>query len=325
MPSDVVHSDPTYLHCPAVRVTPYGRDDRPEHWQAVTYWFTDPVTIGYVRREEQPEITAARRPPVRRNMPALAGVLGLIDHGQRATILQLVDCLRFRGTRHAAVEAWTPTAAGWAHTLFPYWRTAPLDDWPYKPSQDFPLYCLGTTEPSTATWTWSAPGSITYGVQEGATALFAVDAPPPPPPGLPDMSPDTVRPSGPVRRTRVPEGKEAGPAPTPTSTDTPGQRADTAGEDTPRKPRGTDTRDSGRTQGDTGSGQGVRVEYRARVPRHQLGAAIAEGFAHIAYETRADARRTPPPDPPDTVRPLTVADIATAFDLPEDLLRKDQP
>lgn len=38
--------------------------------------------------------------------------------------------------------------------------------------------------------------------------------------------------------------------------------------------------------------EGVRVEYRARVPRHLVGAAFAEAFAIIQRETQ------PPDDPP---------------------------
>ncbi|MER6425305.1 hypothetical protein [Streptomyces sp. NPDC001137] len=34
--------------------------------------------------------------------------------------------------------------------------------------------------------------------------------------------------------------------------------------------------------------KGVRIEYRATVPRHLLGAAIAEAFAIIERETRSD-------------------------------------
>ncbi|MFF6801073.1 hypothetical protein [Streptomyces sp. NPDC012616] len=37
---------------------------------------------------------------------------------------------------------------------------------------------------------------------------------------------------------------------------------------------------------------GVRIEYRARVPRHMMGAALAEAFAHISRETQ---QQGPPP------------------------------
>lgn len=72
---------------------------------------------------------------------------------------------------------------------------------------------------------------------------------------------------------------------------------------------------------------GVRIEYRARVPRRLLGAALAEAFGIIARETgqpgpTADTVRTDPADMSGR-RAEVSASIAAAFDLPPDLLRKD--
>ncbi|MCY0957682.1 hypothetical protein [Streptomyces sp. H27-H5] len=128
----------------------------------------------------------------------------------------------------------------------------------------------------------------------------------------PPTSADTRRtPPGalpsPVRRTpRTPDTPDTGRTPPDT--------------DTPRTP------DTSRARADTDTGQGVRIEYRARVPRHQLGAAVAEAFAHIARETRQhspDTGRTPQADTPPpartpaTRRAQSAAAIAGAFDVPQ--------
>jgi hypothetical protein len=66
---------------------------------------------------------------------------------------------------------------------------------------------------------------------------------------------------------------------------------------------------------------GVRVEYRARVPRRLVGAAFAEGLAAVLAELHPPE---PEPAPPPAGRRAEVAEaIGTAFDLPPDLLRKD--
>ncbi|MEC3995217.1 hypothetical protein VSR01_17410 [Actinacidiphila sp. DG2A-62] len=68
---------------------------------------------------------------------------------------------------------------------------------------------------------------------------------------------------------------------------------------------------------------GVRVEYRARVPRHLMGAAFAEGLAAVAAELHPPEPE-PEPAPPPAGRRAEVAEaIRSAFDLPADLLRKD--
>ncbi|MFG2404216.1 hypothetical protein ACGFR8_07730 [Streptomyces brevispora] len=94
----------------------------------------------------------------------------------------------------------------------------------------------------------------------------------PPPDTCPDTGPDTVSARGGALRTGVLVGESPDCGPLPTSTDT------------------------ARTPPDTDTGQGVRVEYRATVPRYLLGAALAEALGAID-----DATRTPPPGdaPPD--------------------------
>ncbi|MER7135337.1 hypothetical protein ABT358_02190 [Streptomyces sp. NPDC000341] len=59
-----------------------------------------------------------------------------------------------------------------------------------------------------------------------------------------------------------------------------------------------------RTRPDPDTDVGVRVEYRARVPRHQLGAALADALGHIAAAETTTAYT--PPGPPNTGRPDTV-------------------
>ncbi|MBT2492349.1 hypothetical protein J7E96_28335 [Streptomyces sp. ISL-96] len=112
-------------------------------------------------------------------------------------------------------------------------------------------------------------------------ALDQLTAMPPETPGDtgPDTSTDTVSASGGVLRTLLDVGESVDCGPLPTSTDT------------VRTPGDTDTEDIG---------QGVRIEYRASVPRHMLGAAVAEAFGIIARETAAAPEEPPPADaPPD--------------------------
>ncbi|WP_158678685.1 hypothetical protein [Streptomyces sulphureus] len=68
------------------------------------------------------------------------------------------------------------------------------------------------------------------------------------------------------------------------------------------------------------SGQGVRVEYRARVPRHLLGAALAEALAAIARETADDQDPPPAPDR----RADVAAATNRAFDIPPHLTRRNR-
>ncbi|MER8090714.1 hypothetical protein ABTZ57_37975 [Streptomyces sp. NPDC094048] len=87
--------------------------------------------------------------------------------------------------------------------------------------------------------------------------------------------------------------------------------------------------DTARTRPDTDTadtGPGVRVEYRATVPRHLVGAALAEALHAIDRATSTDTTRTPPDtDTPDSVRTPrrteTSAAISRAFDIPGDLTR----
>lgn len=99
----------------------------------------------------------------------------------------------------------------------------------------------------------------------------------------PDRCADTAGTSGGIIRTGLarPEiiGETIDCGPLPTRADTTRTRPD------------TDTTDSC---------PGVRVEYRARVPRHQLGAAIAEVFGHISA---AQSTTTYTPEPSDAERP----------------------
>ncbi|MEH0579039.1 hypothetical protein QBA54_32220 [Streptomyces sp. B21-108] len=46
-----------------------------------------------------------------------------------------------------------------------------------------------------------------------------------------------------------------------------------------------------RADGESAPRKGVRIEYRATVPRHLLGAAIAEALAMIERETQPDDDR----------------------------------
>jgi hypothetical protein len=63
--------------------------------------------------------------------------------------------------------------------------------------------------------------------------------------------------------------------------------------------------DTVRTPPEASGSGGVRVEYRARVPRHLGPAALAEGLqavadARAAHDDRSGPARTPPDSPPDT-------------------------
>lgn len=58
--------------------------------------------------------------------------------------------------------------------------------------------------------------------------------------------------------------------------------------------------DAVRTSKDTDTadnGQGVRIEYRATVPRHMLGAAVIEALGVIARETKTPTAADPPASP----------------------------
>ncbi|MEU0275946.1 hypothetical protein [Streptomyces sp. NPDC006307] len=110
-------------------------------------------------------------------------------------------------------------------------------------------------------------------------ALAALDQLTAPPPDTsPDTSTDTVPASGGIVRTPVLAGETVDCGPVPTST-----ASVRTGEDT----------DTGDTE------QGVRIEYRARVPRHLLGDAVAEALGIITRET------APGPDEPFTVESPT--------------------
>ncbi|MEU9033816.1 hypothetical protein AB0D45_02710 [Streptomyces sp. NPDC048352] len=111
-------------------------------------------------------------------------------------------------------------------------------------------------------------------------ALAALDQLTAPPPDTgPDTSTDTVPASGGIVRTPVLAGETVDCGPLPTSTD-----SVRTGED-------TDTEDTG---------HGVRIQYRARVPRHLVGDAVAEALGIIARETaprpEEPAAIDPPPD-----------------------------
>lgn len=74
-----------------------------------------------------------------------------------------------------------------------------------------------------------------------------------------------------------------------------------------------------RTRPDTDTDVGVRLEYRARVPRHLLGAAVADALGFIAAETsQADTADTVRTGPDHSVRRArTSAAISAAFDVPD--------
>ncbi|MFC9604593.1 hypothetical protein ACFTTN_14180 [Streptomyces niveus] len=101
-----------------------------------------------------------------------------------------------------------------------------------------------------------------------------------------------------VRTLRIGETHDCGPLPT--RADTVRTRPDSDGPD---------------------SDPGVRFEYRATAPRHLVGAAFAEAFTHLGT-----ALHLPEPDPPAPAPPASPErrdQIADAFDLPPDILRKD--
>ncbi|WP_434593401.1 hypothetical protein [Streptomyces sp. A5-4] len=117
------------------------------------------------------------------------------------------------------------------------------------------------------------------------------------------MSPDSPPASGGHVRTGRIVGETSDCGPLPTRPDTVRTRPDNACPDTDA---------------------GVRVEYRARVPRRLLSVAIAEAFAAIVHETGPLEPEPPEPAPAAPDRRAEVAEaISTAFDLPPDLLRKD--
>ncbi|MFI1954824.1 hypothetical protein ACH437_23750 [Streptomyces xinghaiensis] len=101
----------------------------------------------------------------------------------------------------------------------------------------------------------------------------------------------------------------------------------TAGETSDHGPAPTSA-DTARTGTDTApadNNPGVRITYTARVPRHLLGAALAEALDHIARETGTDTARTASDtESPDTSghRAEIRAATADAFDLPPALIRK---
>lgn len=313
----IKHGEPAFLTCHAVRVTPYGPDPRPDDTQAVTFWFNEPVTLVYIDRELLPEVTL---PPhlFHRQVHAIAAFLAPDDHPQQKELSDLARLLRFTGS-DSAVEIWTQHDGGWAYSLFPNWRPALADVWPYPPAPGVPVYCLGETAPSPSSWSSPAHVRPGYDVHAGSSFVLALGAAPPPPPGHATVSADTVRASGAVRRTYVLTAEDTDRGPCPTSADTGRTPADTPAADTPRTPRRRDVEDTRRTAADTDSGQGVRVEYRARVRRGHAGAALAEAFAHIARATRPDSTRTPADTAPPSPAERRSA-IAAAFDLPERLI-----
>lgn len=122
----------------------------------------------------------------------------------------------------------------------------------------------------------------------------------------PDTSADTPPPRGGVVRTPAIVGETVDCYPIPTRADTTRTRPD------------TDTADSG---------PGVRVEYRASVPRNQFAAALAEALGHL---TEAQTTRTYTPDTVRTDdhhvrRAQSGAAIKAAFDIPAELRRAGYP
>ncbi|WP_327415451.1 hypothetical protein [Streptomyces sp. NBC_01233] len=326
-PDEIVHGDPAYLVCQAVRVTPYAEGNFPDHDRAHTFRFEDPVTLIHVQRAELQDITQETR--YRRQPPDVLAFFAADDNPQPWDLAALTHLTRWNSPGYVAVEVWMEHPGGWAYALFPHWREGDVEDWPSNPAPGVPVVALGRAERAASPWVWPTPDGPGYGVHAGTTAVLVDSVAPPPPAGPATLSPTRVRASGGVLRTPVLVGEDIDCGPLPTRADSVRTGRVLTGPDTARPPVYADTEDTRRTPPDTDTGQGVRVEYRARVPRRLLGAAVVEAFAHIARETRADTGRTPPADtPPPTLTPgarreEAAAAIADAFDVPQHLVRKD--
>ncbi|MGW6416330.1 hypothetical protein [Streptomyces sp. NPDC055055] len=343
---EIVHGDPTYLSCSAVRVTPYAENCLPDHDRAHTFRFEEPITLVHVQRAELHDL---RQVEFRPQPPDLLALFAADDNPQPWDLAALTHLTRWHSPGYVAVEVWIEHPVGWAYMLFPHWREGDPSDWRSNPAPGVPTVALGTAGRAVNAWTWPAPGGPGYGIHAGTTAVLADRVPPPPPAGPATRPEDAVRVSGGVLRTPVLAGEDIDCGPLPTSADSvrsgrvllgqdadrPGVRADTEDtEDTEDTAPGADTgpgvRLTRRDRPDTeDTRRGVRFAYQARVPRRLVGAAFAEAFTLLAQETGADTDRTPPPDTPPPVRPPAsrreeaAAAIADAFDVPPHLLPKD--
>ncbi|MFH8577182.1 hypothetical protein [Streptomyces zaomyceticus] len=323
---DIVHGDPAYVSCAAVRVTPYAENNLPDHDRAHTFRFEEPITLVHVQRAELHDLIPGT---FRRQPPDLLAFFAADDNPQPWDLAALTHLTRWHAPGYVAVEVWIEHPGGWAYMLFPHWREGDADDWRRNPAPGVPVVALGTAGRAATAWTWPAPDRPGYGIHASTTAVLADRVPPPPPAGPATPPTDTVRPSGGVLRTPVLVGEDTDCGPLPTRADSVRTPPVLTGPDTVRPGVLADTEDTRRTPPDTDTGRGVRFAYQARVPRRFVGAAFAEALSLLARETGADTDRTPPADTPppvrtpDARRQEAAAAIAAAFDVPPHLIRED--
>ncbi|MFD7574094.1 hypothetical protein ACFV6U_26830 [Streptomyces sp. NPDC059810] len=322
----ILHGDPTYLSCSAVRVTPFAENNLPDHDRAHTFRFEEPITLVHVQRAELHDM---RRVGFRQHPPDLLAFFAADDNPQPWDLAALTHLTRWYTPGYVTVEAWIEHPGGWAYMLVPHWREGDPSDWKSNPAPGVPAVAFGTAGRAPTAWTWPAPDGPGYGIHAGTTAVLADRVSPPPPAGPATPPEDTVRLSGGVLRTPVLVEEDTDCGPLPTRADSVRTPPVLVGPDTVRPAVRADNDDIRRTPSSADTGRGVRFAYQARVPRRLVGAAFAEALTLLAQETGADTGRTPTADTPPPVRPSAsrreeaAAAIADAFDVPQHLLPKD--
>lgn len=171
----------------------------PQHRQAVTYRFTEPVTLALGRCERPPAITD---PPglALRSTEYLAHLTAPHDHPERTAVRRFTRGLRRLGTP-MCVEAWAELEPGtWWYALLPWWRRVHLipEEWPLKADDGQELHAAGRLRQAGAhTWPPVCPLDEPRTPDPGAAVLIARTTVPPPRPGRLPRTPANPTPSVP--------------------------------------------------------------------------------------------------------------------------------
>ncbi|MBA0053479.1 hypothetical protein E0L36_22145 [Streptomyces sp. AJS327] len=155
---DTVAARPTLSLCDVVRITPY-REGEPDHRQACTTWFPQPVTLVYAHRASLPPFGTLTAPRGR-NVPPLVG-FALSDESVAFPEAEAgVERLWQHRATGASVDLWSWAAPGtWVYSLVVEWRPMPLEGWPLAiEGQD--VLAGGSAHASRGRYAWPTPPPI---------------------------------------------------------------------------------------------------------------------------------------------------------------------
>ncbi|MEC3995215.1 hypothetical protein VSR01_17400 [Actinacidiphila sp. DG2A-62] len=187
---DIVSSPPTYAPCVAVRITPYaGDEDEPDHQQAVTYRFDEPVMLAYVYRTHQPAVYESTGPfPYARAAPGLVAFAAPDDHPNRLVLPALAQGLWQRRGTWQAVDAWAKTPGGETlYLLVPRWKRLDVDEHKVDVLPGHSVLALGEAIPTTEARAWprACDEPAEYHVEWGTSLFLSTDTSRPPAAGFP--------------------------------------------------------------------------------------------------------------------------------------------